>query len=288
VTGVHERWGITSTILSPSPATIDVLATVFDEVIGALGNVPYFHLGGDECVFDQWIESDEITAYQQSLGLDAPSDLHAWFLRTLADLLANRGCRAVVWDEAFVSGELRADTIVMAWRQMSVARRAAAAGHDIVTMPVFPTYFDYAESSSDDEPVALGEATTLSDVIAFDPAPASWSVEERAHVLGPQFALWSELLPNSRALDYRAWPRGCALAEVAWSDGHDDFDARLQNHLGRLDALGVEYRPLAGPHPWQRGGTGPRRRSPHTFAMDQVVEHLDQQTQSADSTRPSG
>jgi hypothetical protein len=27
-----------------------------------------------------------------------------------------------------------------------------------------------------------------------------------------------------------------------------------------LDAMGVNYRPLAGPHPWQRGGTGPRAR----------------------------
>ena len=38
------------------------------------------------------------------------------------------------------------------------------------------------------------------------------------------------------------------------------FMERLGVHLERLDALGVGYRPLDGPHPWQRGGSGHRRR----------------------------
>jgi beta-N-acetylhexosaminidase len=34
-------------------------------------------------------------------------------------------------------------------------------------------------------------------------------------VLGTQFQLWPEFLPTYQALLYAAWPRGCALAEVA-------------------------------------------------------------------------
>lgn len=165
-------------------------------------------------------------------------------------MLAERGSRAVVWDEAFVSGMLRPDTIVMPWRGLGVARRAAEAGHDVVQTPVFPLYFDYAEASSEEEPMAIGDAITVSDVAAFVPAPESWTAGQREHVLGAQFQLWSERLPDGRAVDYRAWPRGCALAEVAWSgSAGSGFEARLEGHLGRLDALGVEYRPLTGPHP---------------------------------------
>jgi hexosaminidase len=60
-----------------------------------------------------------------------------------------------------------------------------------------------------------------------------------------------------------ALPRAAALAEVTWSQAarsYGDFTRRLERHLGRLDALGVNYRPLSGPHPWQEDGSGARRR----------------------------
>ncbi|WP_062356383.1 beta-N-acetylhexosaminidase [Herbidospora yilanensis] len=274
---VLERWGISPAILAPLPKTIDFLATVFDEVLGALGETPFFHIGGDECVLDAWAASTEITAFQRAQHLATPGDLHAWFLRRLADLLAERGSRAVVWDEAFVSGMLRDDTVVMPWRGTNVARRAIAAGHDVVLTPVFPLYFDYAEAASADEPAALGESITVGDVAAFDVAA------ER--VLGAQFQLWSEYIPDARTLDYKAWPRGCAMAEIAWTGrpAAPDFLGRLEHHLGRLDAAGVNYRPLDGPRPWQRS----RPHTPGGLDVAAAMRHLDELTLSADSTRPS-
>ncbi|MEU4833096.1 beta-N-acetylhexosaminidase [Streptosporangium sp. NPDC023615] len=285
---VLERWGISPAILSPLPETVDFLTEVFDEILGALGETPYVHVGGDECVLDDWAASPEIVAFQAELGLGSPAELHAWFLRRLADVLAERGSRAVVWDEAFVSGMLRPDTIVMPWRGPGVARRAAAAGHDVVQTPVFPLYFDYAEESSEREPIAIGDAITVADVAAYRPAPEEWTPAERERVIGAQFQLWSERLPDARAVDYRAWPRGCALAEVAWAGrAGDDFASRLRTHLGRLDALGVEYRPPGGPHPWQAGGTGLRRHRPGVVRVDEAMRHLEEMTHEADSTRPS-
>ncbi|WP_344494342.1 beta-N-acetylhexosaminidase [Nonomuraea monospora] len=281
---VLDRWGISPAILSPLPPTVEFLTTIFDELLGALGETPYVHIGGDEVVLDHWTASAEINAYRESLGLESVNDLQAWFLRRLADALAERGARAVVWDEAFVSGGLRQDTIVMPWRGMNVGRRAAAAGHDVVATPVFPLYFDYAESSSPDEPMAIGDAISVADVAAFSPAPAGWSQEERDHVLGVQAQLWTERVPDARTVDYRLWPRACALAEVAWAgEPSAGFDGRLAEHLGRLDALGVEYRPANGPHPWQR-------RRPHRPAgvrVTEVMDRIDAMTHHAESTRPS-
>ncbi|MEV0311455.1 beta-N-acetylhexosaminidase [Nonomuraea fuscirosea] len=281
---VLDRWGISPAILSPLPPTVEFLTTIFDEIIGALGETPFVHIGGDEVVLDHWAESAEIGAYRDSLGLESVNDLQAWFLRRLADALAERGARAVVWDEAFVSGRLRQDTVVMPWRGMGVGRRAAAAGHDVVATPVFPLYFDYAESSSPDEPMAIGDATTVEDVAAFEPAPADWTEEERARVLGVQAQLWTERVPDARTVDYRLWPRACALAEVAWSGtASPGFDGRLTEHLARLDALGVEYRPAAGPHPWQRR----RPHRPGRVPVTEVMARIDAMTYDAESTRPS-
>ncbi|GAA0980741.1 beta-N-acetylhexosaminidase [Acrocarpospora macrocephala] len=284
---VLNRWGISPAILSPLPPTLDFLITIFDELIDALGPLPYFHIGGDECVLDDWATSPEISAHRESLGLATPGDQHAWFLRQLADALATRGARAVVWDEAFVSGRLRPDTIVMPWRGMNVAHRAAVAGHDVVMTPVYPLYFDYAEAATPTEPLAIGDTITVADVAAFAPVPSSWTPAEQAHVAGAQFQLWSERIPDARTLDYRAWPRACAAAEITWT-GHPatNFHDRLTAHLPRLDALGIEYRPLTGPHPWQRGG-GWRTHRPGAVPVADVMRHLDDLTQSPDSTRPS-
>jgi hexosaminidase len=183
-----------------------------------------------------------------------------------------------------VAGGLREDTMVMPWRGMGVGRRAAAAGHSVIATPVFPLYFDYAEASSAQEPMAIGDAITVTDVASFEPAPSSWEPEERERVVGLQAQLWSERIPDARVLDYRAWPRACALAEVAWAgEAGSDFMGRLERHLGRLDALGVEYRPLSGPRPWQQG----RPHRPAVVPVTNAMEHLEEMTHSATSTRPS-
>jgi hexosaminidase len=82
-------------------------------------------------------------------------------------------------------------------------------------------------------------------------------------MLGTQFQLWSEYIPDARALDYMTYPRACVLAEVAWTGAASAWSAatagrpplrdRLAPHLDRLTAAGYEPRPLSGPHPWQRG-----------------------------------
>ena len=282
---VSSDWGILPYLVAPLPMSMRVLRDVFGEVISATG-ARYVHIGGDEVVLDRWREDARISASRRDRGLKTPEDQHAAFLRDLADLLAEDfAARAVVWDEGFTAapGVLRADTIVMAWRGMAVARAAATAGHDVVATPVLPTYFDYYAERAADEPIAIGGPVRLADVAEFDPVPADWRQEERDRVLGTQFQVWTEYIPDGRALEYMIFPRAIALAEVAWSGGpspltdgsrhRPPLQERITAQLRRLDAAGLEYRPLTGPRPWQQGGTGLRRHRPGYLAED-VAVHL--------------
>jgi hexosaminidase len=285
---VSADWGIFPQIMSPLPATVGFLAEIFGELLGAIP-APFVHIGGDECVLDTWRQSPVIEDYRRELGLASAGQLHARFLRQVADMLAGQfGARAVVWDEGFGSGAgtpggaLRPDTIVMAWRGTDIARRAAEAGHDVIATPVMPTYFDYYQADDEREPLAIGGPVTLPDVAAFAPGTvaAGWPEQAGRHLIGTQFQLWTEYISDSRVLEYMAFPRACALAEVAWSGGPaqnpaaPDWPGRLAAHLRRLDAAGVGYRPLDGPRPWQQGGSGPRRhRTGHRIA--DMSAHLD-------------
>jgi hexosaminidase len=267
---VSPDWGILTNLMSPRPEARDALVEIMGEVIDATA-ARYFHIGGDECVLDAWRADPAIVAYQHERGLATADDLHAAFLRDVADTLADQfGVRAIVWDEGFTSGAIRPDTIVMAWRGMPIARAAAAAGHDVVATPVFPTYYDYYQERAASEPVAIGGPVRIEDVAAFIPVPPDWPADVQAHLIGTQFQVWTEYIPDGRALEYMVFPRACALADVAWSggpvawgdgaeDGAPPLRDRVNAHLGRLAAAGLEFRPLTGPAPWQQGGTGPRR-----------------------------
>jgi hexosaminidase len=284
---VSPDWGIFTNLLAPLPESMRVLHDIFGELIGAT-SARHVHIGGDECVLDRWREDPRIEAIQLDRGLASAEDLHGTFLRDVANMLADDfAARAVVWDEGFAAapGMLRPDTVVMAWRGMQIAQQAAAAGHDVVAAPVSPLYFDYYQERGASEPVAIGGPVRLGDVAAFAPVPADWSDAERARMIGAQFQVWTEYIPDGRALEYMIFPRACALAEVAWSGGpvpldqeargHAPLASRVAAHLGRLDAAGIEYRPLAGPRPWQEGGTGPRRHRTG-YRIDQVSAHLDE------------
>nr|WP_238345235.1 beta-N-acetylhexosaminidase [Actinopolymorpha cephalotaxi] len=297
---VLTGWGISGGVLKPLPATVEFVAELLDELLEAVPT-PYVHLGGDECVITDWASDPEVSAYQEELGLAAPIDLHGHFLRALGSHLKRRGARMVVWDEAFVTGGLLDDSIVMAWRGDSVARRAAGAGYDVVRTPVYPTYLNYDQSDLPEEPMSQGGPITLPEVAAFEPVPADWSPAERSRVLGLQFQAWTEYIASERHLDYLMFPRASVLADVAWNGRSStaagaDGAARtggtgpLEAHLDRLTAAGVEYRPADGPHPWQGGGTGDRRRqSGSTMAAEielheRISEHGDVGTASTRST----
>jgi hexosaminidase len=290
---VAADWGILPHLLSPLPETMRFLETVFGELLDAIPT-RYVHIGGDECVLDSWRADPRIDAYRLELGLASAEEQHAHFLRETADLLADRfGARAVVWDEGFASGSgtprgrLRPDTVVMAWRGMDIARRAAQAGHDVVAAPVFPTYFDYYQADDDREPLGIGGPIRAQDVAAFSPVPPDWPAAAADRLIGAQFQVWTEYIPDGRALEYMVFPRACAFAEVAWagrpvvwSPGPDReagagaaLRDRVAAHLRRLDAAGVEYRPLDGPFPWQQGGAGARRHRTG-YPVAEVVARL--------------
>jgi hexosaminidase len=283
--GKHEvltGWGISAGVVKPVPATVRFLSEILDELLDAV-RTPYMHLGGDECVLRDWPEDDEVAAYMKQLGITDPVALHGQFLRQLGAHLAGRNVRMVVWDEAFVTGGVLDDSIVTCWRGDDVAHRAAAAGYDVVRCPVYPTYFDYDQADSEAEPLSIGGPITMEDVTAFDPLPAAWTDDERARVIGAQFQGWSEYIPTERHLDYMLFPRAAVLAENAWhgAPANPDVLDRVATHLGRLDAAGVDYRPLTGPRPWQVGGTGYRSHQPGA-PIARVRQHLEEASVTAD------
>ena len=168
------------------------------------------------------------------------------------------------WDEICEEGPLE-DAAAMAWRGPEKGIAAAQAGMDVVMAPTAFTYFDYYPGEGQDEPRSIGSLLTLEKAYSFEPLDGLDEASAQ-RVMGTQCQVWTEYMPDFRRIEYMLWPRACAHAEVAWSEptGRDfaEFSGRLDEHLHRLEALGVSYRPESGPLPHQQGGTGRLKRTP--------------------------
>jgi hexosaminidase len=249
---VGTSWGISTHVLNLSDRAMAFCRDVLDEVM-AIFPSRFIAVGGDECPTDEWLTGPAPQARLRAEGLTAVEELQPWFTAQISKHLDASGRTLLGWDE-ILDGGAPAGATVAAWRGPHATAAAAQAGHDVVACPDTSVYLDYRQSTHPDEPVPVGRLLTLEDVYAFDPVPAELKPHEAARVLGAQACLWTEYADSPRVLDYLAFPRLCAFAEVVWSGPklpEADFAGRLRVHKGRLRAYGVEYRRDTGPQPWQ-------------------------------------
>jgi hexosaminidase len=170
------------------------------------------------------------------------------FLKRLQGFLRTRGKTMVGWDELEQESALDKDYIVMAWQSVEAGLAAARKGYPVMMAPSPFTYFDLAYTEEKAEPgQRWAGVVSVEKAYSFDPKPADLAPDVARRILGVEGCLWSEMLVTPDRPDYMAYPRVCALAEVAWTPQSErswpDFWARLwQKHLARLDAAGIAYR----------------------------------------------
>ncbi|MEV4315131.1 beta-N-acetylhexosaminidase [Actinocrispum sp. NPDC049592] len=251
---VLRSWGINENILTVSDYAIGFYRKVFDHV-AAIFDAPVICVGGDEVPTVQWEDNEVAAKRMADEGFAEARQLHGWFVGQMAAHLAGLGRRTLGWDEILEVGDLPQGAIVASWRGEEAGVTAASSGHDVVMCPEQYVYLDHRQSDHPDEPIPVGWIHTLEDVYRYEPIPTALAPEFHSHVLGAQAQVWTEHLDNARRVDYATFPRLAAFAEVVWTAGdrsYEEFEDRLTTyHLPRLDAMGVEYRPLDGPKPWQ-------------------------------------
>lgn len=246
-------WGVTNYILNPSDTTIAFMQDVLTEVM-ALFPSPYIHIGGDEAPKLQWKASPRAQTRIKALGLyeEEPEKsyknedkLQSWFTTQMDAFLTQHGRRLIGWDE-ILDGGLAPNAVVMSWRGTQGGLAAARAGHDVVMTPGSYTYFDHYQAKPDSEPLAIGGFLPLDSVYSYEPIPVDLEPEFRSHILGAQGQMWTEYLKGPKNVEYMAFPREAALAEVLWTPANErrlaDFKTRLSTHFKRLNALDVNYR----------------------------------------------
>ena len=233
-------------------ATFTFLQNVLGEVIDLFPG-KYLHIGADEVDKGNWTRCPKCKARIAHEGLKSEHELQSYFVRRMERFINARGRTLIGWDE-ILEGGLAPNATVMSWRGIGGGVTAAKAGHDVIMTPTSHCYLDYYQAK-DGEPRAIGGLLPLAEVYGYDPLPPGLSADKAKHILGAGGNLWSEFLPNYAQVQYMAYPRACAIAELTWTDpkqkNWDDFKRRVQTQIERLKVQGVHCRaPKKGDAGW--------------------------------------
>lgn len=198
---------------------------IFEE-IASLTPGPYLHIGGDES------HSTRKADYR-------------YFIEKVEKVIEKHGKTMMGWDE-IVDANISSNAIAQHWRTAKNALKAAENGNKVVLSPAEKAYLDMKYDSLSKH--GLDWAGHIPLDVAYNWNPESY-VENlpTEHIMGIEAPLWSETISNSAEMEYLAFPRALAYAELGWSSSEnhnwEDFRNRLAKQTSFFERMGVNYYP---------------------------------------------
>lgn len=233
--------------------TYEFLDKVFGEV-AALFPYPYIHIGGDECFKGFWEKDSSIQQFMREHQINNAHELQRYFISRLNKIILSKNKKLIGWDE-IMEGDLNENVAVMNRFGEKGAIIQTKKGMDVVLAPGGNgLYFDYAQSTSDQEPSSHGGDAPVWKAYDYNPAYPSLSTADLQHVLGIEGCIWTENIKDISKLQYMILPRMLALAEGGWTNISQKNYTRFANsalpaHLATFDRNGMNYRVPTVFHP---------------------------------------
>jgi hexosaminidase len=226
---IERKFGVFDPCLDPTKEEVYRFLDSFIGEMAALFPDEYFHIGGDEVNGKHWNENPDIQRFMVHHGLKTNEELQGYFNSRLEKILAKYHKKMVGWDEILRPG-LPRNIVVQSWRGADALADSARQGFDGILSNGY--YLDLAQPASVH--------------YAMDPIPADSPLapEQKAHILGGEACMWSELVTPEN-VDSRIWPRTLAVSERLWSPATardvDDFYRRMEVESARLEELGLTH-----------------------------------------------
>ena len=241
---VAREWGVFPNVLCPREDTFRFLEDILTEIMTIFPG-KYIHIGGDECPRDQWKRSEFCQNLINELGYENYDQLQTWFMSRIVKYLQLHGRHAIGWDEIIDGGAIEG-AIIMSWRGEQGGIISAQKGNDVIMTPHRFCYLDYYQwRNREQEPLSIGGYLPLSVVYQYDPVPKQLTDEQKKRILGSQGNLWTEYIKDFKHIEYMAYPRACAIAEVTWTlvdkKSYNNFLMRLREYKRRLEILDVNF-----------------------------------------------
>ncbi|OHS96767.1 Beta-hexosaminidase [Tritrichomonas foetus] len=237
-------WGVSSDVFcAGNDATFTFLQDILEEVFDIFSNTVYIHVGGDECPKGRWQNCAKCQKRIKDEGLKNENELESWFIEKMAGWVRSKGRQLIGWDE-IMDGGIPENAIVMAWTSSAAGQKAARAGTKVIMADWGSLYLPRYQFPSPLDPYEYNNnLVTTRRVYNYNPT-SGLDEESAKNIIGTQTSLWSEYVWGSDDLQWKTFPRSCALAEVAWSpDDRKDWlrfaKVVTEYQIPRLQKMGL-------------------------------------------------
>ncbi|MFD9945165.1 family 20 glycosylhydrolase [Nonomuraea sp. NPDC059023] len=213
-------------------ATKEITYTFVADVIRELAELtpgPYLHIGGDEA--------------------DATPDAqYATFMNRVQPMVAGRGKAVVGWHQIGAPAVRHSPgRVAQYWGTTtsdSLITNAVSKGAKVIMSPANKAYLDMKYTAS--TPLGQDWAALIEVKTAYEWNPGSHlSGVPASAVLGVEAPLWTETLVTEEHIEFMAFPRLPAIAELGWSPWSTHnwtaFRARLGAQAPRWAVMGIGF-----------------------------------------------
>lgn len=245
-----------STVNIASPRTLEAVAALLNEVMDVFRGTPYVHLGADEVGLGGLEKTPEYKEAQAKFGnIKSPHDLYCKFIVDLHDVVAKRGKKAIVWEEAWNAGgayPLPKEALVMVWSQGRSPVEIVKSGYAVVNATWTPLY------------IVRDNKRSLDFLFNWDlpkfgreGSTDYTTLQDTQNLMGTQLCSWE----NSESIEIQSLRDRLALVgERAWNPKAGGTLAEFKARLAHTDAI------LEGlVHPITIQVQGERVRDENTF-----------------------
>ena len=252
----RTTWGVEKDVIcAANEDAVRYLERVLDAVCDLFPDADVIHIGGDECFCERWKTCPKCQALKEKEGFATERDLQSRLTLHFADYLKAKGRKIMGWDGLLTGKPLDVKTTQVHFRmprpgcRVKNAAGAAELGHDIALIETPYAYFDLGQDL-DEDPYYYrpwSKNVRLDAVYACDPAEGV-AEKDLPHMMGAEGLLWSEYVTDRGDMEWKVWPRSCAMAETLWSGrakpGFDDFRRRMGVQRRRLLREGLNCAPV--------------------------------------------
>jgi hexosaminidase len=215
-----------SSLCVDKPVTYEFLDDVLGE-LAVLTPSPYLHIGGDEVK-------------------TLPAAEYATFIERVQQIVLKHGKQVLGWQE-IAAAKLVPGAVTQYWDINASPAPVAAAvkgGAKVILSPASKAYLDMKYHENSKLGLQWAGFVEVRDAYDWEPATLLDGIGEDA-LLGVEAPIWSETLEDLDAVEFMAFPRLPAIAEIGWSPvaarEWESFGSRLAGHGPRWTAMGVNF-----------------------------------------------
>ena len=198
-----------------------------DDILGqfaAISPSKYIHIGGDE---------SHVTKKKDYIK----------FVERVEALVRKHGKVAIGWDE-ITQADISGPAVVQLWNNEKNALVGVEKGMPILLSPAKKAYLDM--KYNEDSEFGLNWAAYIELENAYNWNPSTYFSDlDPSVILGLEAPLWSETIYDSASLEYLAFPRAIAYAELAWSQtdnyNWERFKSKLKSHGSWLEKQDINF-----------------------------------------------